>query len=617
MTTYNTGNPVPSADPRDRYDNSQAFDEAITGQELTFTDRLGVERKSWAGLEQQFADFMVSQGWEAVTVPYAAGAVVERPTQLVEREGELYRVALQSLLPLTLSGTWETDAPTLVAVGNQALRDLLASPVGASMIGRNDTTVDAALGSLEDGLALVEDDLTAFPAVIPPSLPAITPQSKLIMTSGGVTYIVTRKANGRRGYAAMTIGNTVAAADAQNIGGASPWRLQEVQHISRVYVAKSGISSKTAGVLLSSVAQTVKDTMWGYQSGAAAEYYSTSLGSSPEVNIQTRGVYEIPASNSVTYLTSGSFATVRLGLTGGSSADCRVEVSTDNAAWQTAATVNLALSASGSGKIDVRVSSPSDTANWYVRVRNNAASGLVYVVGLNVGALDRTDASQEIDNALVQRVTAVEGLVNAWLDGTGANEFAAKTVAGVWHGTYHGGHSEFLQRLRTESANHNLDSSAPPALAMTSSVQLFTASTLTVGASEYGYTAITQFGDGAAITQYNVELKAGAPALFADVYTHMATTSSTFDYVHAPAFFRKTDDGDVDIGQCSFIQQFRSADALTLNTYFSQINLNENVKRGAYVRFTTNYNKQYYGPALGSAGFDGIAGSYVTAKEFF
>ncbi len=147
--TFNTGNAVGSVDPRDLYDNAENLDKLSIGLEMSYPDRRGVQRKSWAGLEQQFADFLASQGWESVFIQYADGAVVQRPTQLVEREGELYRVALQSLLPLTLTGDWVVDAPKLVAVGNQPLRDQLAGPDGAAMIGRGEGSVDSSLFNLE------------------------------------------------------------------------------------------------------------------------------------------------------------------------------------------------------------------------------------------------------------------------------------------------------------------------------------------------------------------------------------------------------------------------------------------------------------------------------------
>ena len=48
---YNTGNPVPSYDPRDLDDNAEILDKLITGTELVVPDRKGIPRKSWAGIE--------------------------------------------------------------------------------------------------------------------------------------------------------------------------------------------------------------------------------------------------------------------------------------------------------------------------------------------------------------------------------------------------------------------------------------------------------------------------------------------------------------------------------------------------------------------------------------
>lgn len=148
VMTYNTGNAIGSTDPRDLSDNAENFDNALNTGDLSWEDRFGVQRKSWAGLEQQFADFLASQGWEPVFIQYAAGAVVQRPTQLIERGGELYRVRLQSDLPLTLTGTFTTDSPKLVAVGNQALRDMLSAADGATRVGYGAGTVKTALDAL-------------------------------------------------------------------------------------------------------------------------------------------------------------------------------------------------------------------------------------------------------------------------------------------------------------------------------------------------------------------------------------------------------------------------------------------------------------------------------------
>lgn len=50
MTVHNTGNPVGSTDMRDLYDNAQNLDVALHTASLTWNDRLGVARKSWAGV---------------------------------------------------------------------------------------------------------------------------------------------------------------------------------------------------------------------------------------------------------------------------------------------------------------------------------------------------------------------------------------------------------------------------------------------------------------------------------------------------------------------------------------------------------------------------------------
>lgn len=84
---------------------------------------------------------------------YGAGVVVQRQTQLVLRAGELYRVASAADIPLTLTGTWATDAPKLQAVGDAALRAFLASPAGTSAIGRGAGTLEASLEELDKTLA--------------------------------------------------------------------------------------------------------------------------------------------------------------------------------------------------------------------------------------------------------------------------------------------------------------------------------------------------------------------------------------------------------------------------------------------------------------------------------
>lgn len=140
---YNTGNPVGtdgSSDPRDLYDNAAIIDLILTGPLGEYLNRLGVPLKSWVGIMQQVTDYLIAQGYESVYLAYGAGVVVERQTQLVQRNGDLYRVMNAVDLPLTLTGDWATDAPKLQSVGDAAIRQALANStdpaLGAALVAR-------------------------------------------------------------------------------------------------------------------------------------------------------------------------------------------------------------------------------------------------------------------------------------------------------------------------------------------------------------------------------------------------------------------------------------------------------------------------------------------------
>ncbi len=53
MSFYNTGNPVPSVDPRDLDDNAKILDEFVSSTFDTYSDRLGVARSTLAGIESR------------------------------------------------------------------------------------------------------------------------------------------------------------------------------------------------------------------------------------------------------------------------------------------------------------------------------------------------------------------------------------------------------------------------------------------------------------------------------------------------------------------------------------------------------------------------------------
>jgi len=145
---YNTRNPVGSSgsnDPRDLFDNSGIVDVWATDRDkMSHPDRLGVPRKTWAGMEWDFAatqadkeerfqQFLLKSGYEDLG-NYAAGLVLTGRNQVVRKDGELYRASAAIDLPYTTTGDWSADSANFVSVGDAALRQELASPDGGDLV---------------------------------------------------------------------------------------------------------------------------------------------------------------------------------------------------------------------------------------------------------------------------------------------------------------------------------------------------------------------------------------------------------------------------------------------------------------------------------------------------
>lgn len=116
MTTYNTGNPIGSTDPRDLFDNAENLDIAVNDAALTWIDRLGVTRKSFSGFEADFQSFLIASGYQDLG-DYAAGIDVTARNQVFNRLGNLYRAGPDLVLPYTTTGDWGVEGPSFVLVG--------------------------------------------------------------------------------------------------------------------------------------------------------------------------------------------------------------------------------------------------------------------------------------------------------------------------------------------------------------------------------------------------------------------------------------------------------------------------------------------------------------------
>lgn len=150
MNFYNTGNPVPSNDPRDLDDNAKNLDLALNSVEPSFVDRNGVLRKTINGYGDAFSAFLSLQGWSTLGV-YSAGISIISHSQVVEYQGQPY--ALKASVPASISspyittGNWTTESANFKLVGDNSLRQELGAPDGASL-------VNGAVVSVKDAAAL-------------------------------------------------------------------------------------------------------------------------------------------------------------------------------------------------------------------------------------------------------------------------------------------------------------------------------------------------------------------------------------------------------------------------------------------------------------------------------
>lgn len=157
MTQYRTNNPLGSMAPRDLFDNAQNVDNWSNGAEPFYEDRFGVMRRSFSGMnfefeaaqtgrqaafdqsqadkESRFQVFLVSSGYVSKG-DYAANVVLEERNEYVAVDAAttgttagLYRPNASATLPLTLTGTWATDAANLVLLGDDVLRQELGGGI--------------------------------------------------------------------------------------------------------------------------------------------------------------------------------------------------------------------------------------------------------------------------------------------------------------------------------------------------------------------------------------------------------------------------------------------------------------------------------------------------------
>lgn len=146
MTTYNTGNPLGSAAPKDLYDNAENLDLFSNGPEPFYPDRFGVQRRSLSGIqaeftssqagrEAQFQQFLADSAFVFIG-DYAAGLNFTSRSQYMIRDGVPYRLAPGATLPYTTTGNWGTEAVNFSPINSDdVLRQDLAPADSTVQIG--------------------------------------------------------------------------------------------------------------------------------------------------------------------------------------------------------------------------------------------------------------------------------------------------------------------------------------------------------------------------------------------------------------------------------------------------------------------------------------------------
>lgn len=143
MATIPTQDSVPSESPRDLKFNAGKIDEFVTSLVNTYVDRFGNEHYTIEGLRWLAQQAIAQYGWVPVGT-FQAGATLTIPNQILkdETDGEYYRWDGSFLPPgkvvpasSTPSSTGGVGVGFWISVGDSALRTMLASSAGASMIG--------------------------------------------------------------------------------------------------------------------------------------------------------------------------------------------------------------------------------------------------------------------------------------------------------------------------------------------------------------------------------------------------------------------------------------------------------------------------------------------------
>ncbi|HGV3502103.1 TPA: hypothetical protein ACLLFU_001635 [Providencia stuartii] len=521
--------------------------------------------------------------------------------------------------------TFDKDGkPIVVAPASGSAADVLnqlAENNGAGLIGT------------ESG-ETVEESLSKIPILekkyvnneIPSSLPSINSSNLKLFIKNTKNdgqsdfYIVSRKADGANGYVAMGVTNVAGAASNVNTGGRSPVRPSETLSLTEVYIGLFTPYSKSWNVDVSGFDRATLQKLYGITGVLGGNLTMSSSLTTNEISFNNPQCYIVKKYGEIVYQVKKGRVSVRLGVTGSSSNNVDISVSTDGVNFTKVKNINLKSSVDSTASycdIEIDVSLPDGS---YIKIKNESSTDtdIIYVIGLNIKKLEECRTDTQYDSAMISSNRRLDDIDNKYQHSSGATEFAAQQVNSKWFGTYHGGHSNFLQRLTLTSNRYSIDNSydGVPTVELTEIVKLHSISDLTVSGTIYKYISSTTWGQGGHVTDYTIELKQGEPIVCSIAYTNMCTTAPSFKYVHHPVLLENiTTKQDITIGQAGLVEQYNAYSVRTLRNYFTQVPMFNNEKGGAFIRFDQYYNKIYYALILDKPS-PLIGGSYTSCKIY-
>lgn len=463
----------------------------------------------------------------------------------------------------------------------------------------------AALQTKTDVMA----DLTLYPQAPKPEKAGIkTCTPKIVRKKDVNTMEVFQKTN--KGYVRYQLekNNGASQADRDYGGSHELLRVTNVQQMQEIYVYKD-LKTPITGAVTELYAPAMLNNMEDML--VYCPQHDPSKSVSSKTGNTGMGCYTVAPTTEVTYqmnITSKRKANLVGMATPASSTDVQIFVNGILVkSFNPKSFLNNGGITASAYLVDFEIPSLSTTQNKVdVKIRNNAASGSLYIAALNFFFLKDYD-NQDIDN-----FKAFGSNRNPWIDNSGSSDYALYDKdAQRWFGSYHGGEVSEYDRIYWASAlvpetdyHYNLSQFIDIVIGDWRIMKQFYI---------YQQTALAN-GQARMVSRFDFDTDGslemdfgyyGGNVNLGTIYTALTCTSLSFNYLLYPIFYQFGDVPTNDYFSYKLaegkISQVDGNSALQLDIRFTKFN-NKYDDRGPTIWDSPAYRKFYYGPIYGSNG---------------